>query len=120
MSEANVDEPFLVECNGIEDKSNETTENKDEEGWESLLPLLEKRKYLGLLIRGCKVKLLTLYLNCKAYKTHHTERQQWQVLESEIRKVAPADVLLWMHSTFMKHDLDFIQFNCLWKAWTLL
>lgn len=32
MSEANVDEPFLVECNGIEDKSNETTENKDEEG----------------------------------------------------------------------------------------
>ena len=36
VSEANVDDPFLVECNGIEDKGKKTTENKEEEGWESL------------------------------------------------------------------------------------
>lgn len=37
VSEANVDEPFLhvVECNGIEDKGKDTTENKHEDGWES-------------------------------------------------------------------------------------
>lgn len=35
VSEANVDEPFLVECNGIEEKGKETTDNKHEDGWES-------------------------------------------------------------------------------------
>jgi len=32
MTEASVDEPFLVECGGIEDKDKETSENSDKEG----------------------------------------------------------------------------------------
>lgn len=32
VSEGNVDEPFLVECNGIEDKGKETLDSRDKEG----------------------------------------------------------------------------------------
>ena len=47
VSEGNVDEPFLVECNGIEDKGKVTSDSRDKDGWENLLPLLEKWKYSG-------------------------------------------------------------------------
>lgn len=47
VGEATVDEPFLIECNGIEDKGKETSKNSDKEGWENFLPLLKKCKYLG-------------------------------------------------------------------------
>lgn len=32
VGEATVDEPFLIECNGIEDKGKETSKNSDKEG----------------------------------------------------------------------------------------